>query len=131
MNNFTFGNEKFGYYETIAGGAGAGPGFDGESGVQVHMTNTRITDPEVFEIRYPAILNKFAIRVNSGGKGNFFLKKFKGKWNGGNGIEREYIFKEKLQVSILSERRVYAPCGLYGGENGRRGLNLFTYPDGR
>lgn len=69
MNNFTFGNENFGYYETIAGGSGAGRGFDGESGVQVHMTNTRITDPEVFEIRYPAVLNKFAIRANSGGKG--------------------------------------------------------------
>lgn len=76
MNNFTFGNENFGYYETIAGGAGAGEGFDGESGVQVHMTNTRITDPEIFEIRYPAILKQFSLRLNSGGKGRISFKKF-------------------------------------------------------
>jgi 5-oxoprolinase (ATP-hydrolysing) len=69
MNNFTFGNDHFGYYETIAGGSGAGPTFDGESGVHTHMTNTRITDPEVFEARYPAILQRFEIRPNSGGKG--------------------------------------------------------------
>ena len=69
MNNFTFGNENFGYYETIAGGSGAGEGFHGQSGVHTHMTNTRITDPEVFEKRYPAVLLRFELRPNSGGQG--------------------------------------------------------------
>lgn len=122
MNNFTFGNNNFGYYETIAGGSGAGPTFDGQSGVHTHMTNTRITDPEVFEHRYPALLLRFAIRPNSGGNGHF---------KGGNGIIREYEFKEQLKVSILSERRVYEPNGIEGGSNGSRGKNLYTYPCGR
>ena len=122
MNNFTFGNSHFGYYETISGGAGAGAGFDGESGVHTHMTNTRITDPEVFEARFPVILRKFAIRQNSGGEGQF---------RGGDGVEREFEFKERLHVSILSERRVYHPKGLFGGGDGQRGLNLYTYANGR
>ena len=80
MNNFTFGNEDFGYYETIGGGSGAGPTWHGKSGVQTHMTNTRITDPEVIEIRYPVCLRRFEIRNNSGGRGKFC---------GGNGLIRE------------------------------------------
>lgn len=83
MNNLTFGNEKFGYYETIAGGAGAGPNWHGKSGVHTHMTNTRITDPEVMELRYPVIVRRFQIREDSGGKGKF---------NGGNGVIREIEF---------------------------------------
>jgi len=83
MNNLTFGNEKFGYYETIAGGAGAGPYWHGKSGVHTHMTNTRITDPEVMELRYPVIVRRFQMRKDSGGKGKF---------NGGNGVIREIEF---------------------------------------
>lgn len=80
MNNLTFGNEKFGYYETIAGGSGAGPTWHGKSGVHTHMTNTRITDPEVMELRYPVIVRRFEMRKESGGKGKF---------NGGDGVIRE------------------------------------------
>jgi 5-oxoprolinase (ATP-hydrolysing) len=80
MNNLTFGNSKFGYYETIAGGAGAGPYWHGKSGVHTHMTNTRITDPEVMELRYPVIVRRFEIRKDSGGKGQY---------NGGDGVIRE------------------------------------------
>ena len=83
MNNVTFGDESFGYYETIAGGAGAGPSWHGRSGVHTHMTNTRITDPEVLEIRYPVVLRQFSIRDSSGGQGKF---------NGGNGVIREIEF---------------------------------------
>jgi 5-oxoprolinase (ATP-hydrolysing) len=83
MNNLTFGNEKFGYYETIAGGAGAGPNWHGKSGVHTHMTNTRITDPEVMELRYPVIVRRFQMRKDSGGKGKF---------NGGDGVIREIEF---------------------------------------
>jgi len=83
MNNLTFGNEKFGYYETIAGGAGAGPYWHGKSGVHTHMTNTRITDPEVMELRYPVIVRRFQMRKDSGGKGKFC---------GGNGVIREIEF---------------------------------------
>lgn len=122
MNNFTFGDPCFGYYETIAGGAGAGPGWHGADAVQVHMTNTRITDPEVFESRFPVVLLQFAIRPNSGGKG---------RYHGGNGVVREFRFKKELQVSILSERRVFWPEGICGGGNGTRGVNTLTYPDGR
>lgn len=114
-NNLTFGCEDFGYYETIGGGAGAGPGFDGQSGVQVHMTNTRSTDPEIFEKRYPVILREFGIRENSGGSG---------RWTGGDGIIRNIEFKRQVQLSILSERRDKAPNGLEGGANGKRGENL-------
>ncbi|MBN2331744.1 MAG: hydantoinase B/oxoprolinase family protein [Deltaproteobacteria bacterium] len=122
MNNLTFGNERFGYYETIGGGAGAGPSWHGQSGVHTHMTNTRITDPEILERRYPVLLWEFAIRPDSGGAGRFC---------GGNGLIRELEFLEPLQVAILSERRVHAPYGLAGGEPGKRGQNLFIRTDGR
>jgi len=121
MNNFTFGNENFGYYETIGGGAGAGPNWHGQSGVHTHMTNTRITDPEILERRYPVMLREFSIRKNSGGSGKF---------KGGNGLIREVEFLEPLNTAILSERRVHHPYGLNGGGPGKRGLNLFIRKDG-
>jgi 5-oxoprolinase (ATP-hydrolysing) len=115
MNNLTFGNERFGYYETLGGGAGAGPGFDGASGVHTHMTNTRITDPEVLEARFPVRVREFGLRRGSGGRG---------RWRGGDGLVRELEFLEPMRVSILSERRTRAPFGLAGGEPGLRGRNL-------
>ena len=105
MNNLTFGDDNFGYYETIGGGAGAGPDFDGASAVQCHMTNTRITDPEILERRYPVILREFSIRNGSGGQGNT---------KGGDGIVRKIEFLKNITVSVLSERRVFAPKGLAG-----------------
>lgn len=128
-NNLTFGkggkNEEtgettngWGYYETIAGGSGAGPTWHGQSGVHTHMTNTRITDPEILERRYPVILHTFAIRPNSGGQG---------KYRGGDGVIREIEFLEEgIQVSILSERRVFRPYGLQGGEAAEKGLNVWV-----
>lgn len=115
MNNLTFGDETFGYYETIAGGAGAGPFWHGASGVHTHMTNTRITDPEILERRYPVILRRFGLRSGSGGEGRF---------RGGEGVIRELEFRKSLDVSILSERRAFQPYGLEGGSNGARGLNI-------
>lgn len=114
MNNFTFGTERWGYYETIGGGAGAGDGFHGASGVHTHMTNTRITDPEVLEARFPVRLIEFSLRAGSGGDG---------RWHGGDGLIRELEFLEPMQVSILSERRTRAPFGLAGGGPGTRGRN--------
>jgi 5-oxoprolinase (ATP-hydrolysing) len=122
MNNFTFGNDRFGYYETIGGGAGAGPDWQGQSGVHTHMTNTRITDPEILERRYPVILREFSIRKNSGGRG---------RNNGGDGLIRELEFLEPLNVAILSDRRVFAPYGLEGGEDGARGENLCVRSNGK
>jgi 5-oxoprolinase (ATP-hydrolysing) len=122
MNNFTFGNSEFGYYETIGGGAGAGPGWHGQSGVHTHMTNTRITDPEILERRYPVLLREFSLRKNSGGAGRF---------RGGDGLVREIEFLAPMQAAILSERRVFAPYGLEGGEAGARGENLCMRADGR
>ncbi|KAH8666815.1 5-oxoprolinase [Xylariales sp. PMI_506] len=104
----------FGYGETIAGGVGAGPGWNGYSGSQVHMTNTKITDPEVLEKRYPVILHQFCLRPNSGGKG---------QWTGGNGVIREMEFTEPIHASVLTQRRVYSPYGMAGGEDGSRGVN--------
>jgi 5-oxoprolinase (ATP-hydrolysing) len=121
MNNFTFGNENFGYYETMGGGAGAGPHWHGQSGVHTHMTNTRITDPEILERRYPVMLREFSVRKNSGGSGKFI---------GGDGLVREVEFLEPLNAAILSERRVHQPYGLNGGEPGKSGLNLFFRKDG-
>jgi len=121
MNNLTFGNDRFGYYETIGGGAGAGPSWHGQSGVHTHMTNTRITDPEILERRFPVLLREFSIRKGSGGKGEF---------NGGDGLVRELEFLEKLQVAILSERRSHAPYGMAGGEDGQCGRNLFLRKNG-
>ncbi|KAI9736814.1 MAG: hypothetical protein M1818_005865 [Claussenomyces sp. TS43310] len=126
-NNLTFGfggnvegeqNVKgFGYYETIAGGSGAGPYWDGTNGVHTHMTNTRITDAEVFERRYPVVLREFALRAGSGGAG---------KHRGGDGVIRDIEFRIPVQVSILSERRVYHPYGLEGGEDAACGVNLWV-----
>jgi len=122
MNNLTFGNERFGYYETIGGGAGAGPGWHGQSGVHTHMTNTRITDPEILERRYQVLLREFSIRRGSGGKGRYM---------GGDGLIRDIEFLMPLNVAILSERRVIAPYGIEGGTPGQCGLNLFILRDGR
>ncbi|QPG74197.1 hypothetical protein FOA43_001521 [Brettanomyces nanus] len=115
-NNFTFGSDGFGYYETIAGGHGASSKWNGVSGVHTNMTNTRITDAEVFEKRYPIILRDFSLRENSGGNGLF---------KGGNGVRREIEFRTPVSASILSERRVIAPHGVAGGKDGARGLNLW------
>ncbi|KAG4287700.1 5-oxoprolinase (ATP-hydrolyzing) [Fusarium proliferatum] len=126
-NNLTFGfggNQDgaeavkgFGYYETIAGGSGAGSDWEGTSGVHCHMTNTRITDSEIFERRYPVLLREFSIRSGSGGRGQH---------RGGDGVIRDIEFRIPLQVSILSERRVYRPYGLNGGGDGECGLNLWV-----
>ncbi len=125
MNNFVFGTDDGSgkqYYETIAGGSGATDGFDGASGVQVHMTNTRSTDPEILEHRFRGIrLERFEIRNNSGGKGKF---------SGGNGVIREMYFLEPRQVSILSERRTKSPYGLFGGQPGSLGLNILRLVSG-
>jgi len=107
----------FGYYETIAGGSGAGPTWEGADGVHVHMTNTRITDAEVFERRYPVILREFGLRTGSAGQG---LHK------GGEGVIRDIEFRIPVTVSILSERRVYRPYGLEGGGDGACGLNTWV-----
>lgn len=111
-----------GYYETICGGAGAGPTWHGCSGVHTHMTNTRITDPEILERRYPVILREFSLRSGSGGCGSF---------RGGDGVVRELQFTKPLVVSILSERRSFQPFGLLGGQSGARGINLLVTKDGR
>jgi 5-oxoprolinase (ATP-hydrolysing) len=112
MNNLLFGNDRFGFYETVCGGAGAGPGFAGASAVHTHMTNTRITDPEVLEHRYPVRLERFAIRRGSGGEGRFL---------GGDGAIRELTFLEPMSLSLLTQHRVEAPYGLEGGSPGLPG----------
>ncbi|HEV7661314.1 MAG TPA: hydantoinase B/oxoprolinase family protein [Allosphingosinicella sp.] len=122
MNNFTFGNAAYQYYETIAGGAGAGPAFDGASAVQTHMTNSRLTDPEILETRFPVILERFAIRRGSGGKG---------ARQGGDGAERRIRFLEPMQASILSNRRRVAPRGIEGGGDAKAGVNRVVRADGR
>lgn len=121
MNNFLFGNEKFGYYETICGGVGAGQGFNGANAVHQHMTNTRITDPEIIEFRYGVRLQKFEIRKGSGGNG---------KWRGGDGVVREFYFKESFQASILSQHRIVSPFGMNGGKPGKTG-EQFLIRDGK
>ena len=114
MNNVTFGTERWGFYETIGGGAGAGPGFPGASGVHVHLTNTRITDAEVLERRHPVLLREFALRTGSGGAGRF---------SGGDGLVRAIEFLEPMEAAVLSERRDRAPFGLEGGSPGAKGRN--------
>lgn len=121
MNNFTFGNEQYQYYETICGGSGAGDGFDGTDAVQTHMTNSRLTDPEVLEWRFPVLVDKFAIRDGSGGGG---------KYQGGNGVIRRIKFRAAMTAAILSGHRVVAPFGLNGGEPGSIGRNLIERSDG-
>ena len=122
MNNFLFGDERFGYYETLAGGSGAGPHHDGSSGRHVHMTNTAITDPEVMEHRFPVRLWKYAIRRKSGGAGAH---------RGGDGVIREVQFLKPLVVSFLTERRAAGPRGLHGGSDGSPGKQVRMHPDGR
>jgi 5-oxoprolinase (ATP-hydrolysing) len=122
MNNFTFGNQDYQYYETICGGAGAGKGFDGASAVQVNMTNSRLTDPEVLEWRYPVLLEDFHIRQGSGGTG---------RWHGGDGVTRRLRFLEPMTAAILSTHRVIPPYGLYGGQCGEVGKNTVERDDGR
>ncbi len=121
MNNVAFGDASFGYYETIGGGAGAGPGFDGASGVHSHMTNTRITDAEVLEARHPVRLLEFSLRQGSGGEGRF---------RGGDGLVRRYEFRAPVTVSLLTERRARAPYGLDGGSPGAPGRNAVERRDG-
>ncbi len=121
MNNVVFGNDRFGYYETICGGCGAGEGFHGASAVHHHMTNTRITDVEVFEHRYPARLEEFSIRRGSGGTGKF---------NGGDGVVRKMRFLEPLALSVLSQHRTSGPYGLNGGGAGKPGRQYILRKDG-
>jgi 5-oxoprolinase (ATP-hydrolysing) len=121
MNNLTFGNDRVQYYETIASGSPAGPGFDGAAGVQSHMTNTRMTDPEILELRYPVVLDEFAIRRGSGGRGRF---------NSGDGTRRILRFLEPMHVAMLSGYRTIAPFGLAGGSPGERGRNTIQRSTG-
>ncbi len=121
MNNFTFGNDAYQYYETIAGGSGAGPGFNGTSVIQTHMTNSRMTDPEVMETRFPVIVEEFSIRQGSGGKG---------RWHGGDGATRRIRFREAMAANILANRRRIAPPGLAGGEDAAPGRNWVERGDG-
>lgn len=121
MNNFTFGNGRYQYYETICGGSGAGAGFDGTDAVHTHMTNSRLTDPEVLEWRFPVLLESFGIRPNSGGKGEH---------HGGNGVIRRLRFLEPMTAAILSSHRVVPPYGLQGGEAGALGRNYVERSDG-
>jgi 5-oxoprolinase (ATP-hydrolysing) len=121
MNNFTFGNARHQYYETVAGGSGAGPGFDGADVVQTHMTNSRLTDPEVLEWRFPVRLESFEIRAGSGGAG---------RWRGGNGAVRRVRFLEPMTAAILSGRRKVRPHGMAGGSPGLPGENYVVRSDG-
>jgi 5-oxoprolinase (ATP-hydrolysing) len=121
MNNVTFGNELHQYYETLGSGSGAGDGFDGASVVQTHMTNSRLTDPEVLEWRFPVLLREFAIRRGSGGAG---------RWRGGNGAVRRIEFTEPMTVSTLSGHRRVAPYGMAGGAHGELGRNHVERADG-
>ena len=121
MNNLLFGDATRQYYETICGGAGAGAGFDGRSAVQTHMTNTRMTDPEVLELRYPVRLEQFSIDRGSGGKG---------RHRGGDGVVRRLRFLEPMTAVIVASSRVVAPCGLHGGADGRAGRQWVERADG-
>ncbi len=122
MNNFTFGNARHQYYETISGGSGAGEGFNGTSVVQTHMTNSRLTDPEVLEFRFPVRLESYEIRANSGGAG---------RWQGGNGGVRRVRFLEAMTASILSNGRKHGAFGMAGGQPGQVGKNVVVRADGR
>ncbi|WP_125264572.1 hydantoinase B/oxoprolinase family protein [Streptomyces alboflavus] len=121
MNNVTFGNDRYQYYETVASGSGAGDGFHGASVVQTHMTNSRLTDPEVLEWRLPVVLEEFAVRAGSGGDG---------RWRGGNGAVRRIRFREPMTVSTLSQHRVVPPYGMAGGEPGALGSGRVERADG-
>jgi 5-oxoprolinase (ATP-hydrolysing) len=121
MNNFTFGNARHQYYETISGGSGAGEGFDGTSVVQTHMTNSRLTDPEVLEFRFPVRLESYEIREGSGGAG---------RWHGGHGGVRRVRFLEDMTASILSNGRLHGAFGMGGGQAGQVGINRVVRSDG-
>jgi 5-oxoprolinase (ATP-hydrolysing) len=121
MNNVTFGNDRHQYYETVGSGSGAGEGFDGASVVQTHMTNSRLTDPEVLEWRFPVFVDSFAIRHGSGGDG---------RWRGGDGAVRRLRFREPMAISILSGHRRVAPCGMAGGRPGALGRNRVERAEG-
>src|SRR6202166_3054554 len=122
MNNLNFGNARYQYYETICSGSPAGPGFPGTDAVHTHMTNTRLTDPEILEFRYPVLLEDFHVRKSSGGRG---------RWNAGDGIIRAIRFLEKMECTILSGHRRIRPFGLAGGEDGQVGENWVRRRDGR
>ncbi|WP_407285656.1 hydantoinase B/oxoprolinase family protein [Streptomyces sp. BP-8] len=121
MNNLTFGNDRVQYYETVASGSGAGDGFDGADAVQTHMTNSRLTDPEVLEWRYPVRVDGFAIRAGSGGAG---------RWHGGCGVERRLRFLEPMTIALLTNHRRIPPYGMAGGAPGALGVNLIERADG-
>jgi 5-oxoprolinase (ATP-hydrolysing) len=121
MNNLTFGNAQYQYYETICSGAPAGEGFDGVPGVHTHMTNSRLTDPEILEYRFPVVLEDFHIREGSGGKG---------RWKAGDGTSRTIRFRERMDCAILSGHRRVRPFGLKGGEPGGLGRNVVRRLDG-
>ena len=122
MNNLTFGNQTYQHYETLCGGAGAGEGFDGADAVHTHMTNSRLTDPEVLETRFPVLLEGFGVRPDSGGQG---------RWRGGHGAERRIRFLEPMTVALLANSREQAPQGLKGGEAGQTGEAWIEHADGR
>ena len=122
MNNVLFGNEAFGYYETLGGGTGAGPGFHGASGVHSHMTNTRLTDPEVLEWKYPVRVERHALRRGSGGAG---------RYRGGDGMVREIRFLSPVRLSVLAQHRVSGPSGMAGGQAGLAGSQRVERADGR
>ena len=121
MNNLTFGSDRYQYYETICGGAGAGPGFHGASAVHTHMTNSRMTDPEILELRYPVIVSEFRVRAGSGGKG---------RWIGGDGVVRRITFREAMTVAVLAGSRRVAPFGMSGGAAGAVGKTYIERADG-
>ena len=121
MNNVLFGNDSYQYYETVCGGSGAGPDFDGTSAVHTHMTNTRLTDPEVLEWRYPVMLDSFSVRHGSGGAG---------RYKGGSGSDRRIRFLEEMGLVILSNHRIVPPYGMAGGEPGQCGRNWVERADG-
>jgi 5-oxoprolinase (ATP-hydrolysing) len=122
MNNFTFGNARHQYYETISGGSGAGPGFHGTDVVQTNMTNSRLTDPEVLEHRFPVRLESYAIRRGLGGAG---------RWHGGDGGVRQVRFLEPMTAAILSNNRSHGPFGMAGGAEGAPGRNYVVRGDGK
>jgi len=121
MNNLSFGDGRYQYYETICGGAGAGPDFAGTDAVHTHMTNSRITDAEILESRYPVLLREFSIRPESGGRG---------RHDGGNGVVRAIEFRASMHAEIVSSRRLKGPPGIAGGNSGRPGVNLLVHASG-
>jgi 5-oxoprolinase (ATP-hydrolysing) len=122
MNNLTFGDDTYQYYETICSGSPAGPGWHGTAGVHVHMTNSRLTDPEILEFRFPVVLEDFHVRRGSGGKG---------QWNAGDGTKRTIRFRQEMDCAILSAHRRIRPFGMAGGEDGELGRTEVRRLDGR